>query len=141
MDVRSKVANAILESTADAIVAADAHGIIRFWNPAAQRLFGYAEAEALGQSLDLIIPSALRERHWGGYRQVIATGRSRYSESALLSVPALRRDGTRLSVEFTIVPLKAPDGRITDLIAVMRDVTERFEQIRALRQRLSEKAS
>jgi PAS domain S-box-containing protein len=130
------IADAVLSTRADAIIAADRDGIIRFWNPGAERIFGHAASEAVGRSLDLIIPERLRQRHWDGYRHTIATGQSRYGEADLLSVPALRRDGATLSVEFTIVPLKA-DGQIVGIVAIMRDATKRFEEMRALRRKLA----
>jgi PAS domain S-box-containing protein len=131
------VAEAILAARADAIVAADRDGIIRFWNPGAERLFGYSAEEAEGRALDLIIPERLRERHWHGFRQVVATGRSRYGEADVLAVPAIRKDGVTISVEFTIVPLKAEGGMI-GMAAIMRDVSKRFEETRALKRKLAE---
>lgn len=127
---------AIAATAGDAVVACDRSGIIRFWNPGATRIFGHDAAEALGQSLDLIIPERLRTRHWEGFHAVIATGRSRYAAGDLLSVPALRKDGAAISVEFTITPLTAPSGEMTGLVAVMRDATARFEETKALRQKL-----
>jgi PAS domain S-box-containing protein len=127
------VAQAVLGGAADAVVACDRDGIIRFWNPGAERIFGYDEADTVGRSLDLIIPERLRERHWAGYRNMMQTGQSRYSGGDLLSVPALRKDGTQISVEFTIVALRDFGGRLTGLAAVMRDVTARFEELKALR--------
>jgi PAS domain S-box-containing protein len=105
------VAEALLSGRADAIIAADRAGIIRFWNPGAERLFSYARHEALEQSLDLIIPERLRQRHWVGYNNVIQTGHSRYTESDLLSVPAIRKDGSTISVEFTVSLIKDPAAR------------------------------
>jgi PAS domain S-box-containing protein len=134
------VATALLSASSDAIVAADRDGIIRFWNPGATRIFGFAESEVLGQSLDLIIPDRLRQRHWDGYRRTMETGRSRYGEGELLSVPALRRDGATVSIEFTIVPLRDDGGRMTGIVAVMRDTTARFEEMRNLRRKLAEAA-
>lgn len=131
------LADALLTTRSDAIVAADRYGIIRFWNPGAERLFGYSSAEANGRSLDLIIPERLRQRHWEGFRRVIATGTSRYGERDLLSVPAVRKDGGTISVEFTVVPLRSA-GKLIGMAAVMRDVTERFEEMRALKRRLAE---
>src|SRR5499433_4290213 len=101
------IADALLSTRSDAVVAADRDGIIRFWNAGAERIFGHAEADAVGQSLDLIIPERLRQRHWDGFRHTMATGQSRYGEGDLLSVPALRADGATISVEFTIAPLKS----------------------------------
>lgn len=121
----------------DAVVAADAEGVITFWNAGAERIFGFPADEAVGSSLDLIIPERLRDRHWQGWRQVMATGRSRYTDDDLLSVPGRRRDGTPLSVEFTIHPLTGPDGSLTGIAATLRDVTARFEELRALRKELA----
>jgi PAS domain S-box-containing protein len=131
------VADAILTARSDAIVAADRDGVVRFWNPGAERLFGYPAVEAIGRTLDLIIPERLRQRHWDGFRRVTTTGESRYGERDLLSVPASRRDGSTISVEFTIVPLRS-GGKLIGMAAIMRDVTERFEEMRALKRRLAE---
>jgi PAS domain S-box-containing protein len=136
MDICSLIADAILHSGSDAIVAADEHGMIRFWNPGAVRLFGYSADEANGRTLDLIIPERLRQRHWDGYGRVMASGRSRYGESDVLAVPALRKDGATISVEFTIAPLRS-DGRMVGLVAIMRDVSKRFEEVRTLRRQLA----
>jgi PAS domain S-box-containing protein len=132
------LAGAILGSSSDAIVASDRDGRIRYWNPGAERMFGHGAAEAVGQSLDLIIPERLRARHWEGYRQVMTTGQSRYSAGSLLSVPALRKDGARLSVEFTIAPIRSASGETVGLVAVMRDATARFEEVKALRRKLGD---
>jgi PAS domain S-box-containing protein len=129
------MANAILTASSEAVVASDRDGVIGFWNPGAERIFGYGAGEALGQSLDLIIPERLRARHWQGYRQVMASGESRYSAGELLSVPALRKDGSRLSVEFTITPIRIQNETI-GLVAVMRDVTARFEEMKDLQQKI-----
>ncbi len=132
------MADTILSAAADAVVATDRDGIIRVWNPGAERIFGHHADEALGQSLDLIIPERLRARHWEGFRHVMATGESRYGEGDLLSVPGIREDGQRISLEFTIVPLKDAQGHMQGIAAVMRDVTSRFEEIRGLKQKLAE---
>ena len=134
---REQVAAALLSTRSDAVVAADRDGIIRFWNAGAERIFGHSEADAVGQSLDLIIPERLRQRHWDGYRHTMETGQSRYGEGEMLSVPALRQDGATISVEFTIVPLKSDRGEMTGIIAIMRDATRRFEEMRTLRRKLA----
>jgi len=133
------VAEALLSGRADAIIAADRAGIIRFWNPGAERLFGYARHEALEQSLELIIPERLRQRHWDGYNLVIRTGHSRYADSDLLSVPAIRKDGSTISVEFTVTPIKDQTGTLVGMVAVMRDVTKQFQEMLALKRRLAER--
>ncbi len=123
----------------DAIIAADREGVIGFWNAGAERIFGYSCDEATGRSLDLIIPERLRERHWEGWSRVVATGESRYGAGDLLSVPSRHRDGTRLSLEFTIHPLHDPAGGLLGIAATLRDVTARFEEIRDLRRKLAER--
>ncbi len=133
------IANALLQSEGDAIVVCDREGIIRVWNPGAVRIFGFSEEEAVGQSLDIIIPERLRARHWEGYDRMMRTGQSRYAGGDLLSVPSHRKDGAKLSIEFTIVPIKNLQGQVTALAAVMRDTTARFEEMKALRQQLREK--
>jgi PAS domain S-box-containing protein len=124
----------------DAVVFADANGGIRFWNAGATRMFGYAADEAIGQSLDIIIPENLRARHWTGFAATMRTGESRYGAGDLLSVPGLRKDGKRISVEFTIVPFRDADGRMQGIGAVLRDVTARFEELRALRRQVANQA-
>jgi PAS domain S-box-containing protein len=133
-----QIAAALLSTRSDAVIAADRDGLIRFWNPGAERIFGHSAADAIGRSLDLIIPERLRQRHWDGFRHTMATGQSRYGEGEMLSVPALRADGATISVEFTIVPLRSERGQMAGIIAVMRDATKRFEEIRTLRRRLAE---
>jgi len=132
------IAQAVLLTRSDAIIAADRDGIICFWNPGAERMFGHVGGEAVGRSLDLIIPERLRRRHWDGFRQTMETGLSRYGEGDLLSVPALRKDGTTISVEFTIVLLKSEPVGVRGIVAIMRDVSQRFEEMRQLRRNLAE---
>jgi len=135
MNFEDQLGSALLQSMSDAIIASDREGRITFWNPGAERIFGFLRSEAVGQSLDLIIPERLRERHWTGYTEVMRTGESRYGHGDLLSVPALRKDGRRLSIEFTIVTLKDEAGAMIGMAAILRDVTARFEEMRALRLR------
>ncbi len=120
----------------DAIIYADAAGLIQFWNKGAERLFGFTAAEAIGHSLDLIIPEKLRGRHWEGYREVMRTGRSRYGAGELLAVPGQHKDGTRVSLEFTILPFRDEDGHMMGIAAILRDVTKRFTEMQALRRQL-----
>jgi PAS domain S-box-containing protein len=132
-----RFARALLDGMPDAIVYADAAGLIQVWNAGAVRMFGFAAAEALGQTLDLIIPPTLRARHWQGFQETMRTGHTRYGDGQILAVPAIRKDGTRLSVEFTIVPFIAEDGGMAGIAAIMRDATARFEELRALREQLA----
>ncbi|HET6184262.1 MAG TPA: PAS domain S-box protein [Acetobacteraceae bacterium] len=125
----------LVRAMADAVIYADSHGVVRFWNSGAERLFGFPEAEALGQTLDIIIPDRLRQRHWDGFNKTMGTGESRYDSGALLAVPAIRKDGRRISVEFTIVPFRDDAGRMQGIAAVLRDVTARYEEMQALRKK------
>lgn len=131
----------LVEEAADAIVYADADGLIRFWNKGAERIFGFSTAEALGQSLDIIIPENLRKRHWDGYAETMRTGKTRYGDGDILAVPALRNDGTRVSIEFTILPFHDRAGRMVGIAAILRDVTKRFEELKALRKQAQHAAS
>ncbi len=140
MNIVSGLGDALLNSTSDAIIATDRDGAIVFWNPGAARIFGFTAAETEGQSLDLIIPENLRARHWSGYRHTMATGTSRYGDGDLLSVPALAKDGRRISVEFTIVMLRDAAQQVTGTVAVLRDVTKHFAEVRELKRKLAESA-
>ena len=126
----------LLEEMADAVIVTDREGVIRLWNTGAAVIFGVAADQAIGQSLDLIIPERLRQRHWEGYRRVMQTGSTRYGRE-LLAVPAIRADGTRLSVEFTIVPLRDETGYLFGIAAILRDVTARWQREKELRERLA----
>ncbi|MFO7970866.1 MAG: PAS domain S-box protein [Desulfobacterales bacterium] len=125
----------IVNFSQDGMLFADREGIIRLWNSGAETIFGYSAREALGHSLDLIIPEKLRERHWEGYHRVMDTGETRYGNE-LLKVPALRKDGERLSIEFSILLVRDPQNEIVGSAAVMRDVTERWEKEKALNEKL-----
>src|SRR3954462_230354 len=138
MNSSHDLGNALLGSASDAIIATDRSGVVTFWNPGAERIFGFSAAEAVGQSLDLIVPDNLRTRHWAGYRHAMATGESRYGHGDLLSVPGLTKDGRRISVEFTIVMLQDAESRPAGTAAILRDVSKRFEEVRELRRKLAD---
>ena len=140
MNYSDMLARALLGTSSDAIIAADKDGIVRFWNPGAERIFGYTSEDAIGQSLDIIIPERLRKRHWDGYQQVMQGGESRYGHGDILAVPSIRKDGAGISVEFTIVPLTDEAGLLNGVAAIMRDVTKRFEKVRALKRKLADAA-
>ena len=125
----------IVDFGQDGILFADRDGIVRLWNLGAEAIFGYTAQEALGQNLDLIVPEKLRERHWEGYQRVMDTGKTRYGNE-LLKVPALRKDGKRLSVEFTIILVRGSRNEIFGSAAIMRDVTENWQQEKELKERL-----
>lgn len=127
----------IVEDAADAIIFADRDGVIRLWNAGAQAVFGYQPEEALGQTLDLIVPERLRARHWEGFRRVIATGVTRYGRDQLLAVPATGKDGGRISVEFSIVLLRDAAGQPLGIAAILRDVSQRWQEQQRMRKRLA----
>lgn len=128
--------NQLVGNAPDAILLSDKEGIIRFWNDGAERMFGHTAAEAIGQSLDLIIPENLRARHWEGYWRVMATGETKY-KTGLLSSPGIRKDGSRVSLEFSMVLLRNEVGAMLGVGSVLRDVTERWKKEKELKDRLS----
>ncbi|WP_371345420.1 PAS domain S-box protein [Ancylobacter sp. IITR112] len=134
---RAIIGDALLDSAADAVVVSDAAGDIVLWNPGAERIFGFTEDEALGQSLDIIIPEPFRARHWEGYRETVASGESRYGAGDMLAVPGLTRDGRRISLEFTIALIKDEAGKVTGMAALLRDITPRFEEMKALKKKVA----
>jgi PAS domain S-box-containing protein len=122
----------IVETSGDAVVFADCDGVIRLWNRRAETIFGYSRSEAIGRTLDLIIPEKLRARHWDGYRRVMETGVTRYGDE-VLAVPATCKDGSRRSIEFTVALVRDDAESLIGIAAVLRDVTARFEKERRLR--------
>ena len=131
----------LLLSMSEAVVYADTEGRIQYWNAGAERIFGYAASDALGQALDIIIPQSLRGRHWEGYRKTMQTGTTRYGAGDLLAVPAIRKDGSRISIEFTVARFHDQSGKVLGIAAIMRDATKRFEEMKALRQRAAAASS
>jgi PAS domain S-box-containing protein len=127
----------LVAGAGDAILVCDANGAITLWNRAAERIFGFSEAQARGRSLDLIIPERQRGRHWEGYHKTMATAVTKYGAD-VLRVPALHKDGHTLSIAFTVSMLFAADGKVTGIVAVVRDETTRFAEERKLRTRLAE---
>lgn len=130
----------IISAAGDAMVVCDVAGLITLWNPAAERMFGHSEKEALGQSLDLIIPERQRGRHWEGYHKTAASGVTKYGD-ALLKVPALHKDGRTLSIAFSISLLKgegSDQNKVVGMLSIIRDETARFAEERSLKKRLGE---
>ncbi len=130
----------IVQGMPEAVIFADQTGVIRLWNSGAETMFGYSAGEVVGQTLDLIIPDRLRPRHWDGYHKVMATGVTRYGRE-LLATPAIRKDGKRISIEFSITLLKEDAGKVLGAAAVVRDVTARFEKEKAQRQAAAQPAA
>jgi len=127
----------LVECIGDAIIVVDAHEKIVLWNPAATRIFGYSEEEALGSTLDLIVPERQRHRHNEGCRKSMETGLTRYGTS-LLKVPALHKNGGMLSIAFTVGMLFDENHKVNGIVALIRDETERYAQEKALKQRIAD---
>lgn len=127
----------LVSTIGDAVVTSDAAGAIVVWNAAAERIFGFTQAEAIGRSLDLITPDRHRQRHWDGYAKTMRSGVTRYG-SDVLRVPALHRDGRALSIAFTVGLLFDADRKVTGITAVIRDETDRWNEERRMRRRLAE---
>jgi PAS domain S-box-containing protein len=125
-----------VQMAGDAIVAANVDGMVVLWNHAAQRIFGYAENEALGESLDLIIPERFRHRHWEGYHKVMQTGQTRYG-AEVLRVPGLHKDGHTISIAFTVAILYNAVKQVQTIVAIIRDETNRWNEEQALRKRIN----
>ena len=126
----------IVESAPDAVVFSDQDGIIRVWNKGAEAIFGYSAEEAVGETLDIIVPEKMRERHWEGYFRVMKTGETRYGKD-LLAVPGICKDGSRVSLEFSVALIRDEDGVLLGVLAVIRDVSARWLKEREMKERLS----
>ena len=131
-----KLMEQVLDNAPDAILVADKEGLIRYWNNGAEALFGQTATEAVGQSLDLIIPENLRGRHWEGYERVMATGETKY-KTGLLAAPGQRKDGSRISLEFSMVLLRDDAGVLQGVASIMRDVTAHWQKEKELKERLT----
>ncbi len=127
----------LVDGAGDAIMVSDAGGAITYWNAACERIFGFTAQDAMGQSLDLIIPQRQQSRHWDGYHKTMASGITRYGTS-LLKVPAIHKDGRPLSIAFTVSLLTDASGAVEGIVAIVRDDTQRFNDERALRKRIVE---
>ena len=133
MEEQSTLAERILDQAADAVIYADRSGAIVRWNRASTALFGYSAEEALGQSVDLIIPEHLRAPHWSAFDAAMAKGATKLEGRPTLT-RALHKSGRRLYVEMSFAIVKGDaEGEVIGAVAVARDVTERVERERAAR--------
>jgi PAS domain S-box-containing protein len=126
----------IVDQNRMAIISGDPEGKIQLWNKGAEEIFGWSAEEAIGKSMDFIIPDKHREKHWAGYDKVMQTGETKYGKQ-VLAVPALTKSGTRISVEFTVVLIKDAQGKVVSIAATLQDITARWERDKVLRQRLA----
>ena len=128
---------AIVEHSSDALIFADQQGVIRLWNPSAQALFGFPAHEAIGQSLDLIIPERLRAAHWKGFDQAVEAGRTKYGRRAMIT-RAIHKSGAKLYVDMSFAITRDAAGQVIGTVAIARDSTERHAADTALRTRIAE---
>ena len=120
----------IVEQTADAVIYSNRAGVIERWNAAATALFGYSAGEALGQSLDLIIPERMRAAHWRGFEAAMSSGKTRLHGRPTLT-RAEHKTGGKLYVEMSFALVVDAEGTALGSVAVARDVTDRIERERA----------
>jgi PAS domain S-box-containing protein len=125
---------AIVEQAPDAIIFADREGAIRVWNRGAEAVFGYAAAEVLGNSLDVIIPERLRRAHWEGFRRAIDTGQTKFG-GRVLTTRSVHKDGSKLYVDLSFGLIRDEAGAIAGALAVGRDCTARHIERAARLQR------
>lgn len=128
----SPLAERVLACMMEAVIHADRQGLIALWNPAAEAMFGFSNAEAIGQSLDIIIPERLREAHWRGFHAAIASGRTRLNGRPTVT-RALHKSGATLYVEMSFAMVCATSGEVIGSVAVARDATERVQREKAAR--------
>ena len=127
----------LVDHAPDALIFADRDGVIRVWNAAAERIFGFTAADAVGRALDIIIPEGLREAHWQGYHRALAAGDTKYRGQSL-PTKALKADGSQVYVELSFAIVRGPDAEVIGAMAQARDITERFQRDRDMRRRLRE---
>ncbi|MBI4301534.1 MAG: PAS domain S-box protein [Chloroflexi bacterium] len=133
----NKVFKSLLTQTSDGIIFADHEGLICLWNRGAEAIFGHTNKNAVGQSLDLIIPDSFRERHWAGFQRAMASGHTKYGQQ-LLPTRAIHKDGRTIYIEMTMTIVRDDFEQVAGALAVVRDITERRAQEQAIRKRLEE---
>ena len=129
------LASLLLAQADDALIFADRDGIIRVWSAGAERIFGFSREEAMGQSLDLIVPERFREAHWRGFDHALETGNTKYA-GQLLPTRSTRKDGTAIYIELSFALIRDETGAVLGVLAGARDITERFMREREERARL-----
>ncbi len=131
----NQLARQLLDQAPDAMIFADREGTIVEWNTAAESIFGHSPEEALGQSLDIIVPERFREAHWRGFERALGEGDTQYRGQAL-PTRSMRKDGADIYVELTFAIVKDSEGSVVGALAHARDITERWAKEREQRQRL-----
>jgi PAS domain S-box-containing protein len=115
------IAQAALAPGPHAVISADRDGVIREWNAIAELIFGHAASDAVGQTLDLIVPAEEREEHWRNYRRVMASGVLNYRPDYILDVEGLRRNNTRVKLDVALIAIRDPAGGLIGITAIMRE--------------------
>lgn len=126
----------LVNSAGEGIIISDPKGNIIYWNAAATRIFGFTEADAMGESLDIIIPENQQKPHWDGYDVTMKSGETRYGTS-ILRVPAINKAGERISIAFSVALIKDDEDNVTGIAAIVRDETEQFNANRKVKKELS----
>lgn len=137
IDATAELCRAIVEASSDAVIFADREGLIRLWNRGAELVFGYPAAEAVGQSLDLIIPERFRRAHWDAFDKSLETGRTRHTDR-VLTTRATHRSGNKLYVDLSFGLARDANGVVLGAFAVGRDCTARYLAERAMKARMQE---
>jgi PAS domain S-box-containing protein len=127
----------LVEQSPDGVVFADKTGIIRVWNRAAERIFGFVTGNAIGANLNIIIPEQFRDAHWRGFERAINERATKYVGKSM-PTRAVRLDGTQIYVELSFAIVLDSKGDVLGALAHARDITERFEKERADRKHLQE---
>ena len=133
------LSNDILQSMPEALIVADLQGIIQRWNPGAENVFGFTAAQAVGQSLDLIIPERMRKAHWEGFNKAIERGGTLPGRTSAIT-RAIHKSGDPFYVDMSFAMVKDQAGKLIGAMAVARDATKRFQEEKELRRQLAELA-
>jgi PAS domain S-box-containing protein len=136
MSQNCQILESIFNGVGDGVLFCDTQGIIRFWNRGCEKIFGYSAKEALGQSLDIIIPEKYQKRHWDGFFNAVKSKTSKYSDD-LLSVPAIGKNNKSISIDFSIAIVEQ-DSQLLGFGAIIRDVTQSFLDKKQLKKEIEE---
>ncbi len=137
MNTPDTLADDLIRAMPEALIFSDLRGFIVRWNHGAEEVFGFSTAEALGQSLDLIIPERMRQAHWEGYHKALARGDVLPGRTSMIT-RSLHKSGESIYVDMSFAVVKDPQGRVIGSLAVARDASKRFAEEKNLRRQLTE---
>ena len=135
--VSDAVAAAMVKAVPEAIIFADLKGLVRYWNRGAEEIFGFTAQEAMGQSLDLIIPERMRQAHWDGYYKAIEYGDTYSGRGSRVTRSLHKEEGRSLYVDMSFAIVKDHEGKVIGSLAVARDATERFTAEKEMRKQIA----